>query len=131
MSTKPNGRATSRTVSSVMSVGTFADFLGQDTQMAASCGSFLRSMGSNRASALRSVANACTRFVEEFAVSRRHCAPLFGPRQIIARLSPASRSATRCGISYATPKNKLGNIHVAKLTGTFANHGCLHRPGGG
>jgi hypothetical protein len=37
--------------------------------MAASCGSFSRSMGSNRASALRSVANACTRLVDEFAVA--------------------------------------------------------------
>src|SRR5262245_18355915 len=32
MSTKPRGRAISRTVSSVMSVGTLADFFGHDTQ---------------------------------------------------------------------------------------------------
>ena len=35
MSTKPRGSATSRTVSSVMSVGTFAVFFGQDTQIVA------------------------------------------------------------------------------------------------
>src|SRR5262249_16825552 len=35
MSTKPSGRATSRTVSSVMSVGTFAAFFGQDTHTTA------------------------------------------------------------------------------------------------
>ena len=35
MSTKPSGRASSRTVSSVMSVGIFADFLGHETQTAA------------------------------------------------------------------------------------------------
>src|SRR5258708_1223290 len=33
MSTKPRGSATSRIVSSVMSVGTFAAFFGQDTQI--------------------------------------------------------------------------------------------------
>ena len=33
MSTKPRGSATSRIVSSVMSVGTFAVFFGQDTQI--------------------------------------------------------------------------------------------------
>lgn len=37
-STKPSGKATSRTVSSVMSVATFAAFLGQETQTTASAG---------------------------------------------------------------------------------------------
>ena len=37
MSTRPSGSATSRTVSSVMSVSTFAAFFGQEIQIAASC----------------------------------------------------------------------------------------------
>src|SRR5215475_13228270 len=43
MSTKPSGSATSRIVFSVMSVGTWADFLGHDTQIGASEFSFFRS----------------------------------------------------------------------------------------
>lgn len=42
ISTKPSGSATSRMVSSVMSVGSFADFFGQETQIGVSTSSFLR-----------------------------------------------------------------------------------------
>src|SRR5262245_3245947 len=40
MSTKPSGSATSRTTSSVISVGTLADFFGHDTHTAAFGSSF-------------------------------------------------------------------------------------------
>src|SRR5262245_56981883 len=40
MSTNPSGSASSRTVSSLMSVATFEDFFGHETQMAPSCFSF-------------------------------------------------------------------------------------------
>ena len=42
MSTRPIGKATSRMVSSVMSVGTLEDLFGQETQITPSCFRFFR-----------------------------------------------------------------------------------------
>src|SRR5882672_640794 len=57
MSTRPIGSATSLIVSSVMSVGTLADFFGQDTQIAASGRIFASAERRRAASRARLVAN--------------------------------------------------------------------------
>ncbi|HEV2853661.1 MAG TPA: hypothetical protein VHC97_12735 [Thermoanaerobaculia bacterium] len=55
-STKPMGRAISLTTSSVMSVGTFEAFFGQETQTNPAGSSCFRNLASQVSSAARSVA---------------------------------------------------------------------------
>jgi hypothetical protein len=59
-STSPSGNASSRTVSSVMSVATFDAFFGQETQIVPSCRSPRSSAPSRFARSVRAVANTCT-----------------------------------------------------------------------
>ena len=67
MSTKPRGRASSRTVSSVMSVFTFDAFFGHETHSAASGASVARRLFSSRASSWRSVVKTWAMSVEGVA----------------------------------------------------------------
>src|SRR5882672_10901441 len=62
-STNPSGSASSRIVSSVMSVGIFADFLGQETQRTAVGRSFERYALSSFASSALLAEKRCTRSV--------------------------------------------------------------------
>ena len=59
-STRPNGRATSRMTSSVISVGTFAVRFGQETQIIASGLSFERQLIKKRSRSARRVEKTWT-----------------------------------------------------------------------
>src|SRR5258706_1471327 len=60
ISTNPSGSAISRIVSSVISVGTFADFLGHETHTKPSCFNSFRNFESIASRNALSVVNTCT-----------------------------------------------------------------------
>src|SRR4029077_17695366 len=60
LSTRPSGRNTSRTVSSVMSVGTFGAFFGPQIHSPPSTSSPFNSFGTSRSSSARDVWNEST-----------------------------------------------------------------------
>ena len=73
-STKPSGSATTRTTSSVISVGTPADFFGHDTQTVACGSSDLRYAASAFDSSGRLVLNRCTMSVDRLTLEANRTA---------------------------------------------------------